>query len=632
MLFDSLLRRSGKMISCLTASALLLSGQTLSVSAATPTETFQKRLLSAWDKLSGSVFISDLNLSETDVQDAFYNLLYTHPERFYVTSGYKFTSFRNTVFEVQLQYNYDKKDIPTMIPKYDAAVQKIVDGCGDDWSDAQKLLYFHDYLAGTYEYDDSSTHYEPYSLLIEGSAVCQGYSLAMCSLCQAVDIPCYCVASKERGHMWNVVQVDGEWYHLDATFDDPSPDILGQCAHNYLLLSNSAMSKDNYHSAKDWVIYTNGDTVTFQSEKYDDAFWKISIDAAEVLPDGTMLMNLQTDSSTIQSASQIGVQALKIYGQPNGSFSTSSILSFNTFWRSTDNQIYANCYSYCDYYQGKIFFTSQNQIFVANADGSDKQIFYSLTPEEQQDGKIYGLRISDTGLLEYQVQWAPTYMDDSGNLPHTIHSIQLDNTLFPPQTTTSTTPTTTTTSTTTSTSTTITSTTTSTTTTTTTTTTSTTSTTTTTTTTSTTTCTTTSSTTSSTTVTSTTTRTTTATSTTRNTTSATSSTTARNTTTVPVSTTKQVTKPLTTSITSTTAVTTTTTTKSVVKPTVYGDVNLDGKVKINDAVLLSRYNNEESAIRILSQGLVNADCNADAHLDAGDVAIILKIIVRLIEL
>ena len=63
---------------------------------------------------------------------------------------------------------------------------------------------------------------------------------------------------------------------------------------------------------------------------------------------------------------------------------------------------------------------------------------------------------------------------------------------------------------------------------------------------------------------------------------------------------------------------------------VYGDVDCDGKVKISDVVLLSRFVNEE-AVTIKSEGKKNAEVTGDGELSADDVTAILKYIARLIN-
>ena len=60
----------------------------------------------------------------------------------------------------------------------------------------------------------------------------------------------------------------------------------------------------------------------------------------------------------------------------------------------------------------------------------------------------------------------------------------------------------------------------------------------------------------------------------------------------------------------------------------YGDVNLDGKIDIVDAVLLNKA--ASGSIALNSQALKNADCNADGELGTDDALVLLRFMVHLI--
>lgn len=98
----------------------------------------------------------------------------------------------------------------------------IVDGLSDDLAKAGAI---HDYLAlhVTYDYSFSPQSYTAYGALIDGKAVCQGYSGAFNLLCEVAGIEVFAVAN--RTHMWNAVKTDGKTYYYDVTFDDAN-DIL----------------------------------------------------------------------------------------------------------------------------------------------------------------------------------------------------------------------------------------------------------------------------------------------------------------------------------------------------------------------------------------------------------------------
>ncbi len=95
-------------------------------------------------------------------------------------------------------------------------------GMGDD----DKVKVLHDYLVRTVSYDDNySAGYNAntaWGALIRGKAACSGYARGFKALCDAAGIPCYYVHATNSAHQWNIVCVDGNWYHIDVQCNDDS--------------------------------------------------------------------------------------------------------------------------------------------------------------------------------------------------------------------------------------------------------------------------------------------------------------------------------------------------------------------------------------------------------------------------
>lgn len=122
---------------------------------------------------------------------------------------------------------------------YDGELQAIVDQVPQGFSDAEKVLFIHDYLAAHYEYDNDFAIYDAYNFLKEGKGVCQAYMLTFSALMDKLGVPVSYVESDYLNHAWNVVELGGNWYHVDVTWDDPTNvDVLGGARHQYFLLSD----------------------------------------------------------------------------------------------------------------------------------------------------------------------------------------------------------------------------------------------------------------------------------------------------------------------------------------------------------------------------------------------------------
>ena len=131
-----------------------------------------------------------------------------------------------------LRYTMDASQRATAIQKMNDAVQTILKGRPATDDDYLTELYLHDQLLTLCAYDQSATvdptqypnAYSAYGALVEGKAVCEGYAKAMQLLLSYVSIPATTVrgysADKQTGHMWNLVKINGQYYHLDPTWND----------------------------------------------------------------------------------------------------------------------------------------------------------------------------------------------------------------------------------------------------------------------------------------------------------------------------------------------------------------------------------------------------------------------------
>ena len=166
-----------------------------------------------------------------DIALAFQALSNDHPEMFWLPYNYL---LRKTNSATQFAFSYQKngRDYDYLISAEERdgmcrALEKkaaeILAECPEDPFKAE--VYLHDRLCKIITYDDHSDNsmvYTAYGALVEGKAVCEGYARAMQYLCQRSGIPCTLVIGEYggEGHMWNLIQLDDEWYHLDITWDD----------------------------------------------------------------------------------------------------------------------------------------------------------------------------------------------------------------------------------------------------------------------------------------------------------------------------------------------------------------------------------------------------------------------------
>ena len=191
--------------------------------------------------ISGEVS-ADLSAYKIQVQDMaqiYSDVLLASPELFYMenTVAYFYNSAGH-VTEVEFQYRMNAEEREEASQMYEREVDYIVSLIDPGLSDAEKALFVHDYLIASYSYDTEITNFDALSLFRDRSGVCQAYSLAYMAVLRELGMEAVMVTSEEMNHAWNLVKVDGVWYHVDLSFDDPSPDRTGRVLHENFLLDD----------------------------------------------------------------------------------------------------------------------------------------------------------------------------------------------------------------------------------------------------------------------------------------------------------------------------------------------------------------------------------------------------------
>lgn len=195
-----------------------------------------------------------VNVTEDKLSVLINGILYDNPEIFWVDSSYSFSKSPSGIF-VEPEYRFNDEEIEKMKAELSAEVSRIVALAGSGASDFGREKFFHDYICKNTVYDlETYDNFgdSAYSVLIDGKAICEGYARALKMLLDACEIYNYLVVGntendegKMEGHMWNVVSVDGELYHIDVTWDDADGD-LGEIIYLYFNLTDDDIRKDHF--------------------------------------------------------------------------------------------------------------------------------------------------------------------------------------------------------------------------------------------------------------------------------------------------------------------------------------------------------------------------------------------------
>lgn len=115
-------------------------------------------------------------------------------------------------------------------------------------SDFENELIIHDYLVNNIVYKESDdTSFNSYKALITGEGVCSGYTECFKTFMDMLGIENYTLSGDagNQRHIWNVVKLDGEWYQVDVTWDDPVGNTSNFVNHNYFNITDEDMAIDH---------------------------------------------------------------------------------------------------------------------------------------------------------------------------------------------------------------------------------------------------------------------------------------------------------------------------------------------------------------------------------------------------
>ena len=148
---------------------------------------------------------------------------------------------------LKIEHIYNNNDIKLINAKVEEIEKEI---WNSSMSNEDKIKEAHNYIINNSKYDkdrsdNNIVKYKSdtaYGSLLEGYSLCGGYTDAMELFLEDMGIKSYKISSEN--HVWNAVNLNNAWYHLDLTWDDPittdGSDIL---EYNFFLITTSELDE-----------------------------------------------------------------------------------------------------------------------------------------------------------------------------------------------------------------------------------------------------------------------------------------------------------------------------------------------------------------------------------------------------
>lgn len=189
---------------------------------------------------------------------------FENPQFFYIEDDYTYYYYEQNgttyINGFDPAYRWSKTEGEAMKKEVEASAKKILGKIPDKTDTFGALVTIHDELVNRTNYNDSGDKrtWCAYGPLVYGDAICCGYAQAFCYLCQSIGIQCVDVNGRTTAdpsvyHEWNRLNVNGEWYNMDVTFDDPMG--VNELYHSYFCVTDAVMDID--HTVEPWFPFTS---------------------------------------------------------------------------------------------------------------------------------------------------------------------------------------------------------------------------------------------------------------------------------------------------------------------------------------------------------------------------------------
>ncbi len=204
--------------------------------------------------------------------------------------SYSYNPSSNLVVELIPAYRYSAEEAAAMQAAIDASLNEIASWVPEGADVLTKAKVVHDWLVYNVTYDDAAaesgnseydrgTPWNAYGALVERDAVCQGYSLAFMAAMRYLGVDSGDVAYvSSDSHSWNALRYDGNWYHIDVSWDDPGVtgesydwhEVSGYADTTYFMKSTAAIQAADPSASH---AFWDPEEIVCDSWAFDDWTW-----------------------------------------------------------------------------------------------------------------------------------------------------------------------------------------------------------------------------------------------------------------------------------------------------------------------------------------------------------------------
>lgn len=319
--------------------------------------------------------LSEYKISHSDLDRAFNRLMENGALPWYTTGQYEYRYEEST----GIIQSFTPSNLPDSYDRelYEQKLAILMAECIHPGMTPEEIaLSVHDRLILMSRYDETLKKNTAYDLLVDGSTVCSGYTVLYQDILNRAGVPCVSVTSEAMEHTWNLVQLGDNWYHVDLTWDDPTPDVYGTVRHTYFLLTDAQIS-DGEKPHYGWST-----TITCNDDSYRLAYWR-DLNSPVLFPgDGFAYYLIPKDYSfkVTQRELSSGKETTLFYEK----YPTMLDLGHGN---------YTYYHTGLSWWDGKLYFGTQDKIHAMDPEGNREVVYEYNTAATKQ--YIYSCYVQD---------------------------------------------------------------------------------------------------------------------------------------------------------------------------------------------------------------------------------------------
>ena len=385
---------------------------------------FETQYAEAIDKIyqetmnfSEVIYIDEYNIPRRDFSRLRTELISTHAELSPIldtTYCYQFNVSDDVIIALFPIYAYSRDEAEQRLRDFYSEADKYLSLVDDSMDEFTKAVVLHDAMVLDAEYvitkrneDGVEVLSNNYYQMIEKWGSYETYTEVYAYLLAQVGIHSEIVNSGEMNHEWLKVCLDGNYYHVDLTFDDPIPDRLGRVSHRYFLYSDETFSTED--ESNDRRAHVGFETHTDTDDRYDNAHFH-NYNTRMCWLDGKLYAIDKNTGELVYYDHKTNIAVpLKTIGE---------------MWSAENNYHWIGCFSGLEVYGDQLYYNTPKAVYsFCPATGESEKIadttseneFYSVLIRK---GKLYGV-VAKSPLVTGSLEYLMTLEEEPPTEPHT---------------------------------------------------------------------------------------------------------------------------------------------------------------------------------------------------------------------